>query len=1179
MIADTTHSDGRGRRLVGRVLSVVAWAFGGLLVLCLLAAVALGALVALGPVKLDAAARAAESALGEIVGPNGRAGVGEAHLDWSWREGLAVDLVDITVGREGLAAVTVPRAAIRLRVLPILIGEVRPRSLVLEAPHLAFDADAFAAEVAAAHEAAQATAAAAAQNANSAAAAQNANSTAAAQNANTPTGPEAANLPTPLPAPVSTRLAEAIEATLERAVAVARDRGFQTLAVRGGSLEVRRRDPSGQTKRVELHEIETEAVVDGPGGDLDAGVSAMGEVGRWSMRLTRAAHGDEGHHRLTFAADDVTLHDLIGPPTASFSFSLPFYPRIELDFDRTGALAGADLDLRLGAGVFRFGPEKEDEALLDEAMAHLLWRPAERAFAVETLSWAAGDTNLNLVGRLAAPVRTGAPWTIALDAERGGFRPRDVGGELVPLGGGRLSATFDPATGFFDILAAEAQFGAASVQTAGRFDLSGPEPKLKLDLAFSPMSVSDMVHVWPHWVAPDARAWMIRQAQAGRVFDARLKVDLPRLDHPETWPGSAMTLAARFDGFKFLPLGNLPAVMAAEGRLSVADRRFEAVVERGQVATKHPKRPTLDSLRFAVPDIFAKPPKGAFRFQVSGEVPGLAEIVNAEPLAALDQAGVKVDGLAGVGVVTGSVDLVFTPQIDPAKIDYRVEAQLDRFATANPIQGRRFQDGKFKVVTDPRGLEVTGRATVDGVAADVHVYEPHGGGARSAEKRDFKMVLDDAARQRIGLDLGGLVQGAVGLSVSQPNPGEPRSRVEADLGPARLYLAQVGWTKGAGVPAKATFDLVEDDKGLRVENFALDAEGVTLRGTLQLDAERQPLSAEFSKFNLRKGDDVRLKLGRGSDRALIVTVDAGSLDVRAVLQASRKPTPAGEDKPAGAEKPTPDTVLKMKVAKVHGFGDVTLADVVLEARQRGAAIVALDAKAKMPGGRPFAAVIKPEGDHRRFTVSSDDAGALLSFLDLFDRIRGGKMVLTARLGTVGTAEGTLKLSDFRLLEEPKGGRAAASRTAGDGTRQVELRRVEFDRSTDFDRASARFVQRDGVINVGEAVAKGNSVGATATGQIDLNNSRVSLSGTYIPAFGLNNLAGRIPILGAITGAGANEGLVGVTFRIVGAIEDPILAINPLSAVAPGIFRKIFEFQNEELPAVTGDPNAPTKITP
>ena len=44
------------------------------------------------------------------------------------------------------------------------------------------------------------------------------------------------------------------------------------------------------------------------------------------------------------------------------------------------------------------------------------------------------------------------------------------------------------------------------------------------------------------------------------------------------------------------------------------------------------------------------------------------------------------------------------------------------------------------------------------------------------------------------------------------------------------------------------------------------------------------------------------------------------------------------------------------------------------------------------------------------------------------------------------------------------------------------------------------------------------------------------------------------------GGGTSGGLIGVTFKIEGTTEEPRLFINPLSAVAPGIFRKIFEFQ-------------------
>jgi len=1152
MEAETALDHAAAPRPLRRIARIALWMAA---IAALLVAVAVGSLTLLvvhGPLKIDAVSRTAESILGDMVGPDGHAKIGAAHLDWSWSEGFSVALDDISVVRDGIAALTLPRAAIRLRLLPMLVGDVRPRSLLLQDPRFVFDATAFAAA------GAQPSAAA---------------PTAASGTPPAPTDAAAAAAAAPL-APVSTRIAEGLALTIDRALGVAREQGFQTLELRNGTLDIHRTDAAGAPHRIQLGEIDMEAVVDGPGGDFDAGFSARGEVGRWSMRLTRKGDG-EGHH-LSFVADDVTLHDLIGPGDHAFNFTMPFYPRLDLKFTGENRLDGAELDLRLGAGVFRFGPEVEDEALLDEALAHVVWLPREKAFVVSNLSWSAGDTGMAMHGRLVPPQVAPGPWTISFAADRGSFRPRDVGGDAVPLAGGTIEAVYDPVTRFLDISSAQLRFGGSSVQAAGRLDLSGPEPRLKADIGFAPMTVAEATHVWPHWVAPDARQWMIKQAQAGRIFDARFRLDMPRFDKPETWPGTAMQLAARFDGVRFLPLGNLPAVVGAEGRLSVTDRRFEAVVDRAQVATHGPKRPNVDALRFTVPDIFVKPPKGSIRTQISGDVPALAEILNAEPLAILDQSNIKIDGLSGTAVVATSVDLVFTKVIDPDKIEYKVDAQLDHFSTTAPIHGRKFQDGKFRILADPRGVDVTGRATVDGVAADVHIYEPKGAANRTAEKRDFKMVLDDAARQRVGLDLGGYVQGAIGLSVSQPNPGENRSRFEADLGPTRLVLSQLGWTKGAGVPAKATFDLLDDDKGLHIDNFVLESEGLSMRGALLLDHDRNLVSADFSKIALRKGDDARLKVTRGTDKVLAVAIDATSFDVRGLLQATRKTT-GGPD--SSASDRVGEVTVKLKAAKLIGFNDTNLADVSIDARHRGGAVVGLEGKARTVAGRPFTVTIRPEADHRRFTASTEDAGSVLSFLDLFDRIREGKLVVSARLGAPGTAEGVLRLADFRLMEEPKSGRVAQARETADGIRQIELRRVEFDRSTDFDRASVRFAQRDGVINVAEAVAKGKSVGATATGQIDLNNSRVSLSGTYIPAFGLNNLAGRIPIIGAIAGAGSNEGLVGITFRIVGAIEDPILQINPLSAVAPGIFRKIFEFQNEDLPTNGGDSNAPTKITP
>ena len=89
---------------------------------------------------------------------------------------------------------------------------------------------------------------------------------------------------------------------------------------------------------------------------------------------------------------------------------------------------------------------------------------------------------------------------------------------------------------------------------------------------------------------------------------------------------------------------------------------------------------------------------------------------------------------------------------------------------------------------------------------------------------------------------------------------------------------------------------------------------------------------------------------------------------------------------------------------------------------------------------------------------------------------------------------------------------------------------------------------------------GSTVGATFAGRYDVPTANVDIAGTYLPAYAFNNLLSRIPILGLALGGGTNEGLIGVTFKIQGPITQPEVFFNPLSAVAPGIFRKIFEFQ-------------------
>ena len=42
--------------------------------------------------------------------------------------------------------------------------------------------------------------------------------------------------------------------------------------------------------------------------------------------------------------------------------------------------------------------------------------------------------------------------------------------------------------------------------------------------------------------------------------------------------------------------------------------------------------------------------------------------------------------------------------------------------------------------------------------------------------------------------------------------------------------------------------------------------------------------------------------------------------------------------------------------------------------------------------------------------------------------------------------------------------------------------------------------------------------------------------------------------------GRDKGLLGITFSLEGDAKEPNLHVNPMSLIAPGIFRQIFEYR-------------------
>jgi len=202
-------------------------------------------------------------------------------------------------------------------------------------------------------------------------------------------------------------------------------------------------------------------------------------------------------------------------------------------------------------------------------------------------------------------------------------------------------------------------------------------------------------------------------------------------------------------------------------------------------------------------------------------------------------------------------------------------------------------------------------------------------------------------------------------------------------------------------------------------------------------------------------------------------------------------------------------------------------------------------------------------DTLRLRADISDFGRVLIALGIYRRMRGGLTAVDARIDTDGLVTGRVRTRGFVLADEKtledlvQRSRQERDPSPGNGAPLSFARRNAID-GMSFDRLAIDFTKRDERIRIDDAVMSGPILGGTATGAIDLKRGTILLNGTLIPAYGVNNLFGRLPIFGEILGGGREGGLFGVTFRMAGSLDNPQLTVNPLSAIAPGIFRRIFE---------------------
>ncbi|HEY1735246.1 MAG TPA: DUF3971 domain-containing protein [Methylovirgula sp.] len=903
-------------------------------------------------------------------------------------------------------------------------------------------------------------------------------------------------------------------------------------------------------------------------------LSANGPNGVWTVSAN-ATGVPHDMRRLDVEADNISLDEILlvtGARKIGVDFDTPISGKFSMSLAPDGGLTEITGDVGLGSGFLRFDDPNDEPKMIDSVDSSFHWDRVKRIVDIDQLQVRAGGTDVLVKGVIVPPVREGESWLIKFVNPRpeiyGAERP---GEDPIKLDHFNLGLRVNT---------------AQKVMSLDQFSFAGPEcsfamtgtvdwingPHVRLGASLGPTQATAAVRLWPAFAVAPVRSWFLAHWKGGLINQGSLRIDFDdamikamRLQHAPPDKNLAIDFAVSNGAVEFLQ--GVPAVQNIDGTIHITGRTSTFLAKQGTLDAGAGGPLNLTNAEFHIANAEMKPTPSQFTAQISGTVEAVAALLKHDAMK--PYASLPIDPSTLKGNITGKlgVGLKLGPVMKPKDTELTIDANATNLTADHLVGKESLENANLNVLVGASGLSAKGQGKLYGAPATIDIEKPIDQQATAS----ISLLLDDATRAKQGFGSFSNLKGPIIAKVTAPLGAPPPVKAEIELDLTHAAISGLPITKVAGRPGKISFSMMPgNDNGIVLDQVSIDAGPVQARGSVQLGADQSLLAARFTQLKLSQGDDSHVDVTK-TDNGWKVNIRANTLDARPFLRklTFNQANQAASDEDTGSDNEQVKEVVKdafadkdieinLKANSLVGYNKAVLTGADLHMIKRGEDLHAFSVAGRF-GEVPISGQLSNAGTPSpQLDLSTDDAGDLLAFLDLYKHMDGGQLQVAMRLGDNALA-GALRIKDFVLRDEP-----ALQRLVAEGAQQrpigvegstqrpsINTNSVAFSRlQVNFQRAGSRLDVRDGTMYGGE-------MGLTVDGWLDFTKDRVSMDGTFVPLYGVNNLFSQVPVLGIFLGGGTHEGLFAVNYHIYGAASKPTLVINPLTAIAPGFLRKIF----------------------
>jgi len=710
--------------------------------------------------------------------------------------------------------------------------------------------------------------------------------------------------------------------------------------------------------------------------------------------------------------------------------------------------------------------------------------------------------------------------------------------------------------------------------SASILDTDGPIPVLvsaqgnqlqntvHIDAAAQNLTVGALKRWWPAGAAPGAYDWLKQNLQAGKIPRAAVSVDLAR-DAQQNYNVTQAKGGWDLQNITSTFLPHFPPVTGINGTATMDVDTVHFNLRSGQLQDIALQPGTMD-----IDDLRADDQHLKMNIPMTGQLPTILKLLDTPPYGYAKKYGLNADATNGGVGLRLQISLPLLAALKLSDLQYHALANVAQVSLPGALMNRDISGGQGVFELDPAHMKVDGAAQLAGVPVQFSwqdFFTAPGSPPKNNLSRQVSfssdMQADDHAK--LGLPTAGYVKGPAKLTGTYETRGNQTTlATQMDLTAANVAIQELNYKKSAGAPMAmhaAITSNAADTAG--INHLSLNATGPAfgLNGTGTLDAQMNPVKLDFDTLHIGDKTQAHVQFEKRGEQERW-TVTGQSLDAGQLLEndsnAPKELTPAAK----------PPRWISVQLATLYMAHQKEIKNLQAELENTGKNWSKVLLHGDLAPNIPINIHWDSKASGQNLQISTDDAGVALTALGVTESVIGGKLKITGQGNPTAPewlTQGKIAMTDFRVKGMPLLGRLISAISPNG------LLDVFHGEGVTFSRLESQFEYSDAILRLREGKTNGQALGLTFEGDIhhSATPANLSLTGTIVPLYLVNNAIASIPLLGDLVGGN----LIAFNYSASGPISNPAVSVNPFSALTPGFLRDLF-FDNSAFPAAPDTQN-------